>query len=99
MFINTQISKELILDNLNIGAISCTARSPFFAFYNVPPPFKKKHKYDHRESSLFTTFMNKEDSSKCHQFVIRYGYLVMTEPFFTIRKIKTQKLLLAKVFY
>ena len=54
---------------------------------------------DHRKSSLFTTIMNKEDSIKCHQFVIRCARLVMTEPIFTIRKIKIQKLLLAKIFY
>ena len=33
--------------------------------------------HDHKKSSLFTTFMNKEDSIKCHQFVIRYGRLVL----------------------
>ena len=55
--------------------------------------------HDHRKSSLFTTFMNKEDSIKCHQFVIRYARLVMTKQIFTIKKIKTQKLLLAKNFY
>ena len=33
--------------------------------------------HDHKKSSLFTTFMNKEDSIKCHQFVIRYARLVL----------------------
>ena len=54
--------------------------------------------HDRRKISLFTTFINIEDSIKCHQFVIRYACLVIIEPIFTIRKIKTQKLLLAKNF-
>ena len=54
--------------------------------------------HDCRKISLFTTFMNKEDSIKCHQFVIRYALLVMTKPIFALKKIKTQKLLLAKNF-
>ena len=53
--------------------------------------------HDRRKSSLFTTFMNKEDSIKCHQFVVRYARSV-TKPIFALKKIKTQKLLLAKNF-
>ena len=54
--------------------------------------------HDRKKISLFTTLMNKEDSIKCHQFVIRYARLVMTKPIFALKKIKTQKLLLAKNF-
>ena len=46
--------------------------------------------HDRRKISLFTTFMNKEDSIKCHQFVIRYTCLVMIEAIVTIRKIKIE---------
>jgi len=34
--------------------------------------------------------MNKEDSIKSHQFVIRYTCLVMSEAIVTIRKIKIE---------